>query len=508
VGKLEAWIASNSDWIAIAIVVAAFVVRVAYASSCYLNPDESLHFNAARPNTWADAYRASFALAHPPLFILVLHAFLFLGRTELILRMPSLLAGTAALWLAFAWMRRIVGSESALAGLLFLAISPAAISAATEARQYGLLLFFICAALYATERALAERSTRWAIAQGLFLICALLTHYIAVIAIFSIALYIAAQCILDHVPRRLVIHFFATQAVLTSIVVWLYLSRVRRSMAFETTSVSYLDRFFYRRGTETIFGFSRRACIGTFSYLMGHKLALPLLIVLLAGAAAFLFGRATAKRSTAFLVLGPFAAGFVAAIVHVFPFAGSRHQTYLLPFLAAGIAAAVTWLPRGLTVSSLLAGAAAAPFWLAHSSPDNNPRNQPIGDMLAAVDFFHGAIPPAAPLFVDKETRLVLEYYLGRNDPRLDSILVHPSRNEFLEGHQLISSESYGWSFSPADALNQARRSAAVASVPSGQPLWIVSVAWLDPPLASRLPAAQLLEKKVFGAISLIEIPQ
>jgi hypothetical protein len=50
-------------------------------------------------------------LSHPPLFILVLHGVLFLGRTELILRLPSLVGGTAALQLAFAWMRSTMTSN-------------------------------------------------------------------------------------------------------------------------------------------------------------------------------------------------------------------------------------------------------------------------------------------------------------------------------------------------------------------------------------------------------------
>ena len=62
-------------------------------------------------------------------------------------------------------------------------MSPAALSASTEVRQYGLLLFFICGALYATERAFAERSTCWAIIQGLCLLGATLSHFTAPVVI-------------------------------------------------------------------------------------------------------------------------------------------------------------------------------------------------------------------------------------------------------------------------------------------------------------------------------------
>ena len=79
--RLEAWVVGNSDWLALVTIAAALAVRIAYAASCYLNPDEIQHFSAARHHTWLEAYRASTDLAHPPLFILVLHAVLYLGNT-------------------------------------------------------------------------------------------------------------------------------------------------------------------------------------------------------------------------------------------------------------------------------------------------------------------------------------------------------------------------------------------------------------------------------------------
>lgn len=182
-GRLEGWVLKNSTWLALGVIVAALVLGLAYAGSCYLNPDEAFLFDAARPHSWRGAFEASRTTAHPPLFVLVLHAILYLGRSELILRLPSIGAGTVALWLIFAWVRRSLGEMAALGALGFVALTPAAISASTEARQYGLLLCFICGALYATERSLTERSTFWAIVQGSCLLGAILTHYTAIVLI-------------------------------------------------------------------------------------------------------------------------------------------------------------------------------------------------------------------------------------------------------------------------------------------------------------------------------------
>jgi uncharacterized membrane protein len=354
--KLEDWVVKNSGWLAIGIIAAGLAVRIAYSASCYLNPDEAQHFDAARPDTWIHVFMTSHRLAHPPLFIFVLHAMLILGRSELILRLPSIAGGTAALWLTFAWIRRSVGGIPALAGLLFMAISPAAISASTEVRQYGLLLFFICGSVYATERALSERSTNWAIIQDLFLLGALLTHYTAPVVILSVDMYVLLRYIAGGVPRKVLLTFVCGQLVLGAVLGWLFLSYIHHANVFAPASLLYLKKFYYVPSEESLLNFTRRSFVETFSYMVSQKRAILAMLVFFAGVAAFLTGRTKAPRLMALLILAPFVVGFGTAIFRVLPFAGSRHQTYLLPFLAAGFAAAVAWIPRKLVVPLFLAG--------------------------------------------------------------------------------------------------------------------------------------------------------
>ena len=206
--------------------IAAFAIRLVYAGSCYFNPDEAEHFGAARPATWTVAWRTALTLAHPPLFILVLHGFLAFGRTELILRLPSLAGGTAALGLAFTWLRRSLGEIAALAGLGFMAIAPVAVTASTEVRQYGLLLCFVCGALYATERAFSEPSTTWAIVQALFLIGALLTNYTTIIVLGSLGFYVVVRLLQGDMPRPIVLTMIVNQCVLAALLAGLYFGQI------------------------------------------------------------------------------------------------------------------------------------------------------------------------------------------------------------------------------------------------------------------------------------------
>lgn len=509
--RVVRWIANNSSWLALGVVVVAFAVRLFYSHACYLNPDEASHFDSARPSSWLETYKAAFMQAHPPLFIMVLHGTLFWGRSELVLRLPSLVGGTAALWLTFAWIRRILGEIPALAGLGFMALSPAAISASTEVRQYGLLLCFVCGSLYATERAFAERSMFWTVVQGLFLVGAVLTHYVAVVVVVSLGLYVLLRCLSNGVPRRMLLTTGGFQLLLAALLAWLYFGHVRRQIPFGPgASMSYLRDYYYDPVRESPLGFTWRSLTGTFSYAVGvhtHRLAILILIIFLAGLAALLAGRAKAPLLLPLLVVSPFAFGFAASVLQVFPFGGTRHQTYLLPFLAVGISAAFACLPRELAmVLLMLAAAFVAPFWLTRAAPDNNPQEMNRSDMTAAIEYVERMVPRGSQLFVDYETRQVLRYYLARDDKSLDILRPTEESEQRLGGYDVVVPRKYVWEFLPDEALEQASDSARALGMPAGNPLWLVSTAWLHPSLASRLPSGGDCDVKDFGRISIIRV--
>ncbi len=157
----------------------------------------------------------------------------------------------------------------------------------------------------------------------------------------------------------------------------------------------------------------------TFTFMFGfgnflsHKMALLLALIFVAGLVALLAERARAGRLTVLLIVSPFILGFIGACAHLFPFAGTQHQMYLLPFFAAGLSAAFTWVSRKAALVVLLLGIVVAPVWAklnltpdpAESTIDNDPRVFPIGNMYAALDAIHRDVPAGAPLFVDGEKR-------------------------------------------------------------------------------------------------------
>src|SRR5947209_8704620 len=138
-------ISAGGEIIPLLILVAGFAARVFEAWRYFLNPDEALHNLLASQRSLGLTYKAALTNAHPPLLILLIHYWRWLGQSELILRMPSVLAGTACCWLTYLWLRQIVDRSTGLVGLLVLALSPTMIGLSTELRQYSLVLFFISA---------------------------------------------------------------------------------------------------------------------------------------------------------------------------------------------------------------------------------------------------------------------------------------------------------------------------------------------------------------------------
>jgi hypothetical protein len=175
----------------------------------------------------------------------------------------------------------------------------------------------------------------------------------------------------------------------------------------------------------------------------------------------------------------------------------------------AGISAALAWLARGRAVTVLLLGAViATPLWITRAKPDNDPRVMPISDMTAAIAYVDRMVPPGGPLFVDYETRDVLRYYLSRNDTKLDPFRSETGVEDRLGGYRVVKPINHAYEFGPDDVLEQVTESARALGVPPGDPLWVVSVAWWEPSLASRLPAGggPEIDAKEFGRISVIKV--
>src|SRR5579884_232164 len=130
--RLATWLAGCAP---ILLILAGLIVRLISAYSKFLNADEAMHYLLALQPSFVEAYRASLGTAHPPLLILVLHYWELIGRSEFFLRLPSVLAGTAAGWFLYAWMRDVRDRTTAIIALALLLFAPALIYTSAEVRQ-------------------------------------------------------------------------------------------------------------------------------------------------------------------------------------------------------------------------------------------------------------------------------------------------------------------------------------------------------------------------------------
>src|SRR4029077_15986587 len=140
--RLDSSIRSKSALWTYALFSAGFLVRIWHASGTFLNSDEVMHFAAANQTSWLQTYKVSLAISHPPLLIFVLHMWRALGTSELMLRMPSILAGMAFCWFTFRWAEMLFEKTVTWMIFVFVLFLPSSIELSTEIRQYALFLAF------------------------------------------------------------------------------------------------------------------------------------------------------------------------------------------------------------------------------------------------------------------------------------------------------------------------------------------------------------------------------
>src|SRR5437764_10917347 len=172
------------------LLAAGFLLRIWHASGTFLNSDEVMHFAAANHTTWLESYRVSLAISHPPLLIFVMHAWRVLGTSELILRMPSILAGMAFCWFTFRWAEMLFEQPVAWTMFTFVLFLPSTIELSTEIRQYALFLAFAMGSAYFLERALAKNSEPAMLLSALSLWLAIGSHFSAFLFAPALAVYV------------------------------------------------------------------------------------------------------------------------------------------------------------------------------------------------------------------------------------------------------------------------------------------------------------------------------
>jgi len=508
-GRVERWLETHLNLLAYGIVAVAFLLRADAAARSFLNPDEALHYIILNQRSVYWAYKISLTNAHPPLIYLLLYYWKFLGRSEMMLRFPSVLAGTAACWLAYKWIGTVFGKVAGLIGLLLFSFSPAMIALSAEVRSYALLLVFETGALYFAEAALREKSIpkmwRFSVLQYL----AILSHYSAIFFSFAIAVYAIARMLEDRNPRNLVFAWADGQGGALAICGFLYVTHVSKLKSYVSAWESSFDKGLSHTGHEHLFTYTRDRTLDIFKFLFENRfVATAMFLLWVAAVVILLLGDwVTRRKYQRLFLIGillsiPVLAVFGAGVAGYYPYVGSRHTAFLAPFVIAALSFVLAKVSRqklsaAFVIAGLLAGAANTSGQESYIAKENQSRTL----MKAALDHIHETIPPGGLIMTDYQSALLLVYYLCGPDLILPTGTFNlPASRVKCNGYTIASYQT--WQMQAPLFLSDFAKIAKAQRLTPGVNIWVFQSGW-EPTLAEELPSAsprlRCVRPKTFG---------
>jgi hypothetical protein len=508
------WLQAHSNLSAMLVLTAALLIRLRAASGTFLNPDEALHYLLANQSSWRLAYNASLTNAHPPLLTLVLFLWRSVGTSEFVLRLPSVIAGTAFCWIFFKWLTRMLGPVTGFIGLILVSFLPPMIALSAEVRQYALLLFFVVSAAYLLERALAENSAAMMLLSAVSLGLAILSHYSAILFAAAIGLYSLHRVIVRPPSAQVQAAWVMGQAGALGLIASLYVSHISKLKGDYAAGTinGWLANSFFRPGHDNPLLFVIARTGGVFQYVFG-QLAVGDVAFLAFIAGIVLLWRdnvtpegstVTARQVCALLVL-PFVVAAGASIARIYPYGGTRHSAFLIMFALAGVSFLLAKLvkqriTRGIALAILIV-AVCTVFGKPHR-PYTLREDQSRTQMVRALGFIHVQIPQSDLIFVDYQTRLLLGYYLCPLQPVPFSAPVGSLEEFQCNGYHIVAPGPDLYIFTAENFVS--RWDQLLQSVPlkSDQSVWVIQAGWevaLAHDLHSRLPDFGEINPQAFG---------
>ncbi|HUO25101.1 MAG TPA: glycosyltransferase family 39 protein [Candidatus Aquilonibacter sp.] len=489
---LGSWLEVHSSRLAGLLVLIGFLTRLWTAYGTFLNPDEALHFRLANQPSLAEAYKQALTAAHPPGLVILLYFWRDLGRSELWLRLPSVVAGMVFCWVFYKWLAAATGKLTGMIGVLFAALLPPIVGLTAEIRQYALLLAFLACALYFLDRAFAEKSARLMAAFSFFLYLAMFMHYSAFLFAIALGIYAIWRIVTEHPPFKVTSAWAIGQMIGVGIAVFLYkvhLSRLgvgdSRTVLQGFMSDFFLRRSYYNPAHDSPLWFVGHS-FGVFQYFFGQLAVGDLAgLLFLAGVGLLLRQHGTSKdsgrRAAALLVL-PFAVACIASVFHLYPYGGARELAFLIIPALGGVSVALAGLSHGDWARGVGLGVLVLALCLIFGKP-RPPRmeraDQSRRHMDGAMQFVRQNVPPGSTIFVDYQSNLILGHYLCDEQPIVldDSIAGFESFS--CSGHRVISANyKSAWMFNGENFVGEWKSLAQTYGLHSGGKVWNFQCGW------------------------------
>ena len=478
----------RDEWFLLVLLAARFAAGFALAARTFLNPDEAFHYWLSVQPSLRLVYQASLTSAHPPLFIFFLYFWRLLGHSELVLRLPSLLAGIGFAWVSFKWLERVADRKTASLTLILLLFSPSLIVLSAEVRQYAGLLLFMAGSIYFFDRAIAEASHSMMSASGAALLLALLSHYSALLFALAMGIYGLARLYPLRKQGSLVGLWIGIQMVCIAICIYLFLPHIallREQRMPQDIADTWLRASIFHPGEESLLFFFGRQTLRLFRYLFGQPAVGPVgLVFFVCGVVALirrkvaLAGRPTPLHLSALLVM-PLIINL--ALSSVYPYGGTRHNSFLALFVMPAVCFGLSSLrtaSRWTLPTLVIAVLAVSNLSPSPGGPYIRPEDQQKKLMSQTMSFLRSSASPGATIFTDYQGALVLGYYLC--NARV--VRAEPSPEPFPRfecgSYTVVTTEAYRWAFDAKDFPAQVGQMTAEYHLGPESELWLFQTGW------------------------------
>lgn len=174
-------------WVPAAVIlVLALLIRLIGlgAESAWIDEGYSL---ALARHSVSEIIRGTAADQHPPLYYLLLHFWLMMGKNVFYARLLSVILGVINVYQVLVFGRQLKGQWLGLGAALLLAVNPMHVWYSQEIRQYMLLVVLTTASTMEFWACLQGKRRWWT--YGIFTLLALYTQYFAVFIIFAQVLF-------------------------------------------------------------------------------------------------------------------------------------------------------------------------------------------------------------------------------------------------------------------------------------------------------------------------------
>lgn len=414
--------------IAATVIALGFLWRLWLAHATFFNTDEAWHYSlSTRSSSWL-AYKASLTISHPPLLILIQYFWRALGTSNLMLRLPSVIAGAVFCWIFYRWLGLVAGRAAAWAGLMLATFLWPMISTSAEVRQNPFLLVFAAGAIYLLESALAEHSVQKMLASAACLCLAMLSHYSAFFIAAALAIYAIAGMWEQKPPRSVIASWVTGQTAGGLLAGFLYKTHLGRLGSLLDASLlpqQYLFSSYFHRGKDHLVPFLYRGTFGVFRFIFGQtQIGQLAALLFVAGVVMLVVGRGSARagsRTLALLLVLPFALNWIAAAAGMYPYGRMRQCMFLAVFALAGVSICIARISRQSSSLATAVTLGIVIFCLAFGTRQDRDA-LPLADqrhehMDQAMQFIRSHVSAQDVIFTDKATSFQLAHYLCGQRP-------------------------------------------------------------------------------------------